>query len=87
MIYVSFLLPREQKHGPRAPIDELDANGCTPLMYAAIADSQLAIEMLLNFSAKREQVREVHGLFFTMGCVLTLLPTQSINFLSFCYAA
>lgn len=46
-----------QKHGPTAPIDGLDANGCTPLMYAAVADSQLAIEMLLNFSAKREQVR------------------------------
>lgn len=44
------------KHlGPNAPIDELDANGCTPLMYAAMADSHLAVEMLLNFSARREQ--------------------------------
>ena len=45
-----------QQHGPNAPIDDLDANGCTPLMYAAMADSRLAIEMLLNFSARREQV-------------------------------
>ena len=49
-----------QQHGPSAPLNELDENGCTPLMYAAIADSRLAIEMLLNFSAKREKVSVVH---------------------------
>jgi ankyrin repeat protein len=49
-----------QQHGPNAPVDELDANGCTPLMYAAMADSRLAIEMLLNFSARREQVQSRH---------------------------
>ena len=51
-----------QYHGPGAPINDLDSNGCTPLMYAAMADSILAIEMLLNFSARREQVsHESHG--------------------------
>ena len=45
-----------QQLGPEAPINELDANGCTPLMYAVMADSRFAIEMLLNFSARREQV-------------------------------
>eukprot|EP00731_Ephydatia_muelleri_P038669 Em0853g5a len=35
-------------------VDILDDNGCTPLMYAAIADSWQAAEMLLNFSARRE---------------------------------
>ena len=48
--------------GPDAPIDELDANGCTPLMYAVMSESRLVIEMLLNFSARREQVYEVHRL-------------------------
>lgn len=42
--------------GPDAPLNELDGNGCTPLMYAAAADSVLAIEILLSYSAKREQV-------------------------------
>ena len=37
-------------------MDIPDENGCTPLMYAAIADSWPAAEMLLNFSAKRETV-------------------------------
>lgn len=37
-------------------MDIPDENGCTPLMYAAIADSWPAAEMLLNFSAKREMV-------------------------------
>ena len=50
------LISIEKHLGPNAPIDELDANGCTPLMYAAMADSHLAVEMLLNFSARREQV-------------------------------
>jgi len=45
-----------QLQGPDAAINKLDANGCTPLMYAVMADSKLAIEMLLNFGAKREQV-------------------------------
>ena len=45
-----------QLQGPGAPIDALDGNGCTPLMYAVMADSRLAVEMLLNFSAKRETV-------------------------------
>lgn len=45
-----------QLQGPGAAINKLDANGCTPLMYAVMADSKLAIEMLLNFGAKREQV-------------------------------
>ena len=45
-----------QQLGPDAPIDDLDANGCTPLMYAVMSESRLAIEMLLNFSARREQV-------------------------------
>ena len=43
--------------GPDAPLNELDSNGCTPLMYAAVADSILAIEILLSYSAKREQVK------------------------------
>ena len=47
-----------QSHGPDAPLDELDNNGCTPLMYAAVADSVLAIEILLSYSARREQVIE-----------------------------
>ena len=51
-----YIISVKQHLGPNAPIDELDANGCTPLMYAAMADSQLAVEMLLNFSARREQV-------------------------------
>lgn len=45
-----------QVQGPDAPLNELDSNGCTPLMYAAVADSVLAIEILLSYSAKREQV-------------------------------
>ena len=42
--------------GPGDAIDRLDVNGCSPLMYAVMADSRLAVEMLLNFSARREQV-------------------------------
>ena len=45
-----------QLQGPDAAINQLDANGCTPLMYAVMADSKLGIEMLLNFGTKREQV-------------------------------
>ena len=45
-----------QLQGPNAAINQLDANGCTPLMYAVMADSKLGIEMLLNFGTKREQV-------------------------------
>ena len=59
LVISKFCSPRlslVQYHGPGAPINELDSNGCTPLMYAAMADSILAIEMLLNFSARREQV-------------------------------
>ena len=48
--------PSPQQLGPDAPLDELDANGCTPLMYAVMSESRLAIEMLLNFSARREEV-------------------------------
>ena len=47
-----------QVQGPNAPLNELDSNGCTPLMYAAVADSVLAIEILLSYSAMREQVSE-----------------------------
>lgn len=43
-------------------MDILDDNGCTPLMYAAIADSWQAAEMLLNFSARREMVGNCHCL-------------------------
>lgn len=50
------MIVRLQHYGPGAPINDLDLNGCTPLMYAALADSILAIEMLLNFSARRETV-------------------------------
>ena len=49
-----------QQMGPDAPIDEFDANGCTPLMYAVMSESQQAIEMLLNFGARREQVAKLH---------------------------
>lgn len=45
-----------QRDGHNAPLNELDENGCTPLMYAALSDSDSAIEMLLNFSARREEV-------------------------------
>lgn len=46
-----------QREGLSAGLDEPDnINGCTPLMYAAMADSESAIEMLLNLSVKREQV-------------------------------
>lgn len=50
------ILPTQQI-GPGDHVDFLDENGCTPLMYAAIADSWPAAEMLLNFSAKREMVK------------------------------
>lgn len=50
-----------QQLGLNAPIDDLDANGCTPLMYAVLAESRLAIEMLLNFSARREQVNYIQS--------------------------
>lgn len=53
---LKYLLNLFQQYGPRAPINELDSNGCTPLMYAAMADSVLGIEMLLSFSARREKV-------------------------------
>lgn len=46
-----------QREGPNAPMNELDENGCSPLMYAALADSVPVVEMLLNFAAKREIVR------------------------------
>lgn len=45
-----------QREGPNAPLNELDENGCSPLMYAALADAVPAVEMLLNFGAKRETV-------------------------------
>ena len=38
-------------------MNELDENGCSPLMYAAMADSVPVVEMFLNFAAKRETVR------------------------------
>ena len=44
--------------GPQAPLNLLDGNGCTPLMYAVIGDSKDAIEVLMNFSAKKEVVSE-----------------------------
>ena len=57
-----------QRAGPDAPIDELDANGCTALMYATMADSRLAVEMLLNFSAKREKVIKESIIYW--GCTV-----------------
>ena len=55
-MHVSKGLHSFQHEGPNAPLDELDDNGCTPLMYAAMADSERAIQLLLNLSAAREQV-------------------------------
>ena len=49
-----------QKEGPNAPLNELDENGCCPLMYAAIADAVPAVEMLLNFGARRDTVSSLH---------------------------
>ena len=47
-----------RNEGPQAPLNLLDGNGCTPLMYAVIGDSKDAIEVLMNFSAKKEVVSE-----------------------------
>ena len=47
-----------RNEGPQAPLNLLDDNGCTPLMYAVIGDSKDAIEVLMNFSAKKEVVSE-----------------------------
>lgn len=49
-----------QREGPDAPLNELDHNGCTPLMYAAMADSVTTLEILLHFAAKREMVIQAH---------------------------
>ena len=51
-----------QRDGRNAPLNELDKNGCTPLMYAALSDSDSAIEMLLNLSVRREQVNKCKAL-------------------------
>jgi ankyrin repeat protein len=40
-------------------LSQLDANGCSPLMYAVMADSKPAIEALMSFSAKKELVRKL----------------------------
>ena len=45
-----------RSEGPQAPLNLLDRNGCTPLMYAVMGDSKDAIEVLMNFSAKKEVV-------------------------------
>lgn len=57
--WVDLMLP-PQREGPNAPLNELDENGCCPLMYAAMADAVPAVEMVLNFSAKREMVSWKH---------------------------
>ena len=56
MLIIIILILIYKVEGPNAPLNELDSNGCTPLMYAAVADSVLAIEILLSYSAKRERV-------------------------------
>ena len=37
-------------------LNELDFNGCTPLMYAVLGDSKSGIECLMNLSARKETV-------------------------------
>lgn len=45
-----------QREGPNVRINQLDENECSPLMYAVLADSIPAIEVLLHCGAKREEV-------------------------------
>ena len=49
-------------------LSQLDANRCSPLMYAVMADSKTAIETLMNFSAKKELV-SVYVSSCTLGII------------------
>ena len=45
-----------QAEGPNIQLNELDANNLTPLMYAVLADSRQALEILVNSGCRKEQV-------------------------------
>ena len=45
-----------QAEGPNIQLNELDANNLTPLMYAVLADSRQALEILANSGCRKEQV-------------------------------
>jgi len=47
-----------QAQGPNIQLNQLDANNLTPLMYAVLADSRQALEILVNSGCRKEQVRE-----------------------------
>ena len=70
-----------RSEGPRAPLDQLDQNGCTPLMYAVMGDSKDAIEVLMNFSAKKEVVSG-----WSLGIAIAMFELSvSISMLGFNY--
>ena len=45
-----------QAEGPNIQLNQLDANNLTPLMYAVLADSRQALEILVNSGCRKEQV-------------------------------
>ena len=47
-----------QAEGPgNIQLNQLDANNLTPLMYAILADSRQALEILVNSGCRKEQVK------------------------------
>ena len=55
-VAVSYCL---QAEGPNIQLNQLDDNNLTPLMYAVLADSRQALEILVNSGCRKEQVNMI----------------------------
>ena len=60
-----------QAEGPgNIQLNQLDANNLTPLMYAVLADSRQALEILVNSGCRKEQVKMAEWLtVFNTDCM------------------
>jgi len=75
-----------QAEGPNIQSNQLDANNLTPLMYAVLADSKQALEILINSGCRKELVRVPENNYLCVAALAKMCQVSNF-FLFVCLPA